>query len=181
MKKKRYAFFKNYIIQCFSFADTAGKLKLHLESYQKDEQKSAKQKHFDWANELYKELEASKIVADKFINQLSIIFQTNAPDYKQQLLDRVTAAQSHFSPILKGFSKKVLAQLEKLKDEKRIKTYLQELTELDALFFKQLQLIQKAQAMVLSVNNNTEFSKETIHTSKENQGKVCNRSRCYPF
>jgi hypothetical protein len=171
-EKESHSFFKNYIIQCFSFADTTGKLKLHLESYQKDEQKSAKQKHFEWANELYKELEASKVVADKFINQLSIIFQTNAPDYKQQLLDRVTAAQSHFSPILKGFSKKVLTQLEKLKDEKRIKTYLQELTELDALFFKQLQLIQKAQAMVLSANNNTEFSKETIHTSKENEERV---------
>ena len=171
-EKESHTFFKNYIIQCFSFADTACKLKLHLESYQKDEQKSAKQKHFDWANELYKELEASKVVADKFINQLAVIFQSNAPDYKQQLLDRVTAAQVHFSPILKGFSKKVLTQLEKLKDEKRIKTYLQELTELDALFFKQLQLIQKAQAMVLSANNNIEFSKETIHTSKENEERV---------
>lgn len=147
-------------------------LTTHIESYQKDEQKSAKQKHFNWAFELKKEVDTAKSVSDKFLNQLKQIFQSKQPDYKEQLKTRVEAAKNHFAPILKQFSKTVLKQIENLKDEKKVKTYLEELTELDALFFKQLQLINKAEAMVKSATENSEFSKDKINTVEENKERV---------
>ncbi|MCW3082880.1 MAG: ATPase [Bacteroidetes bacterium] len=165
-------FFQEYVIACFNFSELNNKLKVHLEDYQKDEHKSAKQKYFNWALELQKETEAAKNVADKFLNQLKYIFESNQPDYKEQLKTRVEAAKNHFVPLLKQFSKTVIKQINGLESEKKVKTYLQELAELDALFFKQLQLIHKAEAMVKSATENSEFSKETINTDTENKERI---------
>jgi hypothetical protein len=171
-EKESFLFFQNYVIQCFNFATLNHALTLHIESYQKDEQKSSKQKHFNWAFELKKEVEATKIVSDKFLNQLNNIFISKQPDFKNQLKTRILAAKEHFTPLLKQFSKTVLKQIEKLQSEKKVKAYLTELAELDSLFFKQLQLINKAEAMVNSANENSEFSKETINTAKENKERI---------
>ncbi len=171
-EKESFVFFQNYVIQCFNFATLNHALTLHIESNQKDEQKSSKQKHFNWAFELKKEVEATKIVSDKFLNQLNNIFISKQPDFKNQLKARILAAKDHFAPLLKQFSKTILKQIEKLQSEKKVKAYLTELAELDALFFKQLQLINKAEAMVNSANENSEFSKETINTAKENKERI---------
>jgi len=167
-----FLFFQNYVVQCFNFATLDHVFKTHIESYQKDEQKSSKQKHFNWAFELKKEVEAARVVSDKFLNQLNFIFQTKQADYKEQLQTRIEAAKSHFSPILKEFSKKVLKQIELLSAEKKVKAYLEELAELDALFFKQLQLINKAEAMVKTATENSEFSKDKINTTEQNMERI---------
>jgi len=167
-----FVFFQNYVVQCFNFATLNHLLTVHIESYQKDESKSAKQKYFNWAFELKKEVDTAKSVSDKFLNQLKQIFQSKQADYKEQLKTRVEAAKNHFVPILKQFSKTVLKQIELLKDEKKVKTYLEELSEIDALFFKQLQLINKAEAMVKSATENSEFSKDKINTASENKERV---------
>lgn len=171
-EKESFLFFQNYVVQCFNFANLNNELKIHIESYQKDEKKSSKQKHFNWAFELKKQVEEAKVIADKFLNQLNFIFESKQHDYKQQLQTRIIAAKNHFTPILKQFSKIVLKQIELLKDEKKVKTYLHELSELDALFFKQFQLINKAEAMVKSSTENSEFSKETINTAIENKERI---------
>ena len=167
-----FLFFQNYVVQCFNFATLDHVFKTHIESYQKDEQKSSKQKHFNWAFELKKEVEAARVVSDKFLNQLNFIFQTKQADYKEQLKIRIEAAKNHFSPILKEFSKKILKQIELLSAEKKVKSYLEELAELDALFFKQLQLINKAEAMVNTATENSEFSKDKINTTEQNIERI---------
>lgn len=167
-----FLFFQNYVVQCFNFATLDHVFKTHIESYQKDEQKSSKQKHFNWAFELKKEVEAARVVSDKFLNQLNFIFQTKQADYKEQLKIRIEAAKNHFSPILKEFSKKILKQIELLSAEKKVKAYLEELAELDALFFKQLQLINKAEAMVNTATENSEFSKDKINTTEQNIERI---------
>ncbi len=167
-----FLFFQNYVVQCFNFATLDHVFKTHIESYQKDEQKSSKQKHFNWAFELKKEVEAARVVSDKFLNQLNFIFQTKQADYKEQLKIRIEAAKNHFSPILKEFSKKILKQIELLSVEKKVKAYLEELAELDALFFKQLQLINKAEAMVNTATENSEFSKDKINTTEQNIERI---------
>jgi len=171
-EKEAREFFKNYIVQCFNFSSIGFQLKNHIESYQKDENKSAKQKYFNWAYELKNEFDKTKTVADKFISQLLFIFENNTEDYLTQLQQRVIAAKTHFSPILKQFSKTILKQIELLSNEKKVKAYLQELVDLDASFFKQIQFIDKAEAMVNSANKKIEFSKETIHSKATNTDRL---------
>jgi len=171
-EKESISFFQNYVIQCFNFSNLNHQLTAHIESYQKNEQKSSKQKHFKWAFELKNEVETTKLVADKFLYQLKQIFESQKEDHKQQLQTRIVAAKNHFLPILKQFSKTILKQIEALQSEKKVKAYLQELAELDSLFYKQLQLINKAEAMVQSASDNSEFSKEKINTSAENKERI---------
>ncbi len=179
-ESESFLFFQNYIIQCFNFATLDHVLKSHIESYQKDELKSSKQKHFNWAFELKKEVEAARVVSDKFLNQLNYIFQNKQADYKEQLKARIAAAKNHFTPILKEFSKTIFKQMELLRSEKKVKAYLEELTELDALFFKQLQLINKAEAMVKTATENSEFSKEKINTTEQNNERIKELSAIIP-
>jgi len=171
-EKEARDYFKNYIVQCFNFMPISSQLKTHIESYQKDENKSAKQKHFNWAFELKNEFDQTKIIADKFIQQLLAIFENNSEDYILQLEQRVLAAKNHFSPILKSYSRKIVKQIELLSNEKKVKSYLQELSDLDSIFFKQIQLIDKAEAMANSANSNTEFSKDTIHSKNTNAERL---------
>lgn len=160
LHKESYAFLKSYIQQCFDFTELGYKLQVHVESYTKDENRSVKQKHVEWAKQLRKDLEPAKEVADKFLNQLRHMIHMQA-DIKQ-LHERLISAKSYFAPILKAHSAAVLKQLEKLKDEKKIKAYTDELRELDSSFFKQLQLINKAEALVSSAINNTEFTRQDV-------------------
>ncbi len=172
LEEESFLFLKNYITSCFNFSQLLIALNLHLETYQKDEQKSVKQKYYSWANDLKCDFEPYKLVADKFINQLNSIFENKNETYKTNLKERVVAAKNHFTPLLKKSSREILNQIEKLKSEKRIKAYLQELVELDSLFFKQIQLLNKAEAMVNTSNSNEEFSKETINLSTQNKERI---------
>ncbi len=173
-------FFQNYVVQCFNMATLSHVITAHIESYQKDEQKSAKQKHFEWAFEIKKEVDATKLVADKFLNQLQQIFNSKQDDYKEQLKIRIEAAKNHFTPILKQLSKTIIKKIENLQSEKKVKAYLIELSELDALLFKQLQLINKAEAMVKTATENSEFSKEKINTFEENKERIKELSTIKP-
>ncbi|MCX6296532.1 MAG: helix-turn-helix domain-containing protein [Bacteroidetes bacterium] len=179
-ESESFIFFQNYVVQCFNMAPLSHLLTAHIESYQKDEQKSTKQKYFEWAFEIKKEVDATKLVADKFLNQLQQIFNSKQIDYKEQLKTRIEAAKNHFTPILKQFSKTILKQIEHLQSEKKVKAYLVELSELDALFFKQLQLIKKAEAMVKTATENSEFSKEKINTIEENKERINELSTIKP-
>jgi hypothetical protein len=171
-ESESFSFFRNYILESFNFSGLMQSLNAHLQSYQKDEKKSSKQKYFNWANDLKKEVDSTKTIADKFLNQLKQIFELKQTDYKQQLQLRVTAAKTHFTPVLKQYSKHILKQIEELQNDKKVKTYLQELIDLDGFFFKQLQLINKAEAMVKTATEESEFSKDKINVVAENKERI---------
>jgi nucleoside-triphosphatase THEP1 len=166
-------FFQNYIKRCYNFQDLSNLMTAHVESYGMDEQKSTKQKYFKWAMDLKKEVEEIKLVADKFLIQLHHIFEAQKLDNQsEQLKVRILAAANHFTPLLKNCSKNILTKIERLQNEKKVKAFLQELAELEASFFKQLQLINKASAMVNAKSENIEFSKQEINTINQNKTRV---------
>jgi hypothetical protein len=171
-EQESFSFFRDYILNSFNLSAVNQAFKLHTETYQKDENRSVKQKYFDWALELHKEIEAIKITSDKFINQLNQIFTLKQHDYKEQLFSRVSAAKNHFLPLLKSASKRIINQIEKLKSEKKVKSYLEELAELDAMIFKQVQQISKAEAMIRTSTENLEFSREKINAADVNKDRI---------
>ena len=160
LEKESQLFYNDYILNCFNLSFLNNSLQKHMESYSVDKDKSVKKKYFEWAMNLKTEFMAIKLHADKFLVQLKKIIDSQEPDYKEQLKSRILSAKNYFSPLLKQFSTTILKQVEKLKTEKRIKLYLSELIELDAAFYKQIQLINKAEALLISAINNVPFSKE---------------------
>ena len=162
-------FLKNYIVAGFDFNFLQQQLFMHVNSYGKDEKKSVpisrgseKQQYFDWANQLMKDVDLLKETADKFINQINQIFAHQKPDYQTTLLTRVNSAKDYFLPLLKTHSKAILAKIEEVSTKKKVKAYLQELVYLEVVFYKQIQSIQKVEALLKSSLNNVEFTKENI-------------------
>lgn len=163
IKKEGLVFFKNYLLQCFDFGVLAFNVKEHVESYSKDEKKSAKQKQYPWAVALKKELDTVKPHADKFLYQLSNIIDNKEVDYLETLKGRVFSAKEYFLPMLKNCSKNIFNQIEKIKSEKKIKTYFNELLELETQFYEQTKLISKAELLANAFLHNKEFTKEDLN------------------
>ena len=159
LSAETHTFLKNYILRCFDFTALVKEIQEHADSYKKtDETKSVKQKHHAWAKELEKDLLEIQPIADKFKGQVTHILGTRQEGYMEFLHKRTVAACEYFTPILKDFSKNIFKQIEKIKEEKKIKTYVQELLELEVLFFEQLKLISKSACVVESVIANKEFT-----------------------
>ncbi|MES2764030.1 MAG: helix-turn-helix domain-containing protein [Bacteroidota bacterium] len=158
-------FFKAYTLKAYDFVWLYTSLKNHEASYNMAENKSNKQKQHDWAKALVEKFDPLKINADKFSNQLMNIFDSRAEDYLQVVHTRHIAAKNYFYPVLKELSKTILVQIELLKDEKQIKTYLEELLELEGILFKHLQLLDKVSTVIENVLNNVEFNKQQLKSS----------------
>jgi hypothetical protein len=155
-------FLRGYTLKAYDFVWLYTCIRNHEASYNMAENKSNKQKHHSWAKELVEKFEPLKINADKFSNQLMQIFEGRADDYLQVVSTRHIAAKNYFYPILKEISKSILVHIELLKEEKQIKTYLEELLELEGLLYKHLQLLDKLSTVIDNVLNNIEFNKQQL-------------------
>ena len=155
-------FLKGYVLKGYDFVWLYTCLRNHVSSYSMVENKSNKQKHQTWAQKLIEKFEPLKINSDKFSNQLMQIFESRAEDYLQTVQSRHVAARNYFYPVLREMSKSILVHIELLKEEKQIKTYLEELLELEGLLYKHLQQLDKVSTVIDNVLNNTEFNKQQL-------------------
>jgi hypothetical protein len=179
LKKETHHFIADTVLKAFNFNSLCNLFKYHVESYNKDDKKSIKQQYKNWAGELQTDLIPVKEVADKFSGQLNQIIGTQYSGYLLVLDDRVKAAKTYFEPLLKKFSERIFSQINRLKKQKRIKTYLNELRDTELLFFKQLQAIYKSEALINSAINDTELLKENLLNStlyKERKSMIREKS-----
>lgn len=163
VEKEAALFLKNYLSHCFQFGSLINTLEEHIQSYSKNEKKSAKQKYYDWAVKLKHKLDEIKPHADTFLQQVAYIIGKKEPGYLELLDKRVNAAKEYFSPVFKNISALIFEHIEKVKPEKKIKSYLNELLELEMPFYEQLKFINKATVLSNVVVNNKEFTKEEVN------------------
>ncbi len=159
METQRYV--KESSIDAFSFGPMLNKVQYYCETYSKDEKRSAKQLFKPWAYQLKSDLIPVKETADRFINQIQRIISIRSDDYLIQLSERIKAAKKYFGEQLTGFSQRVFDHIAVVKGHPKSKTYQNELKILEQIFFKQLQMINKADALVQSVQQNRELSSES--------------------
>jgi len=160
-------FLKKQVLQAFQFQWMIDEMKMHLESYDKDERKSTKQKYLGWALALQKEIIPLVEIADKFQGQIRQLSQNQQPESVHLLLQRVGAARQYFQPLFNQLQAKVAEHKTVVKREKGIKKYLTELLWVEGIFFRQLLNICKAEAMCQSVVNHTGFNKDTVRELSE--------------
>ena len=166
------SFLKDYTLKAYDFGWLYSSLKNHESSYTMLENKSNKQKHQEWAKELVTKFEPLKLNADKFSNQLFLIFESRAGNYLETLNTRQAAAKNYFYPVLNELSKTILIHIELLKDEKQIKSYIEELLELEGLLFKHLQQLDKISTIIDNVLNNIEFNKQQIRQNTNQNARI---------
>jgi len=161
-EQESHGYFKEFLLSAFDFSSLTTAMQAHLEGYTKDELRSEKQKHLEWMRGTQTNLLQLKIVADKFLGQLLFIFESPKADYLTKLYERVLAAKDYFEPSFTTFSKNLLALYSKLQEQSKVKGYLDELQELERQFFKQWQLITKAQLLLKARVENIEWTKESL-------------------
>lgn len=156
-------FLKIYVLKSFNFDALIRQIQEHADSYtKKDEAKSIKQRHQQWAKELEKQILEIKPVADKFKNQIITITEKKETGYLDFLYSRVVAATAYFSPVLKSLSNNIFRHIEIIKTEKKIKSYLEELLELEIILFEQQKLINKSALIIQATITNKELTGEEI-------------------
>jgi hypothetical protein len=159
-------YIESVVLKAFDFTPLSQQLSFHAQSYNKNVQKSVKQKYHSWAVDLYSDFQKPKEIANKFGKQLrQILTRNQKPDYVL-LLRRITAAKEYFEPLLNDFSKRVLEHNLQVKKEKKVKSYLNELAGIELLFFNQLQKIDKAESLVKAHMENTQLQKQHILNSE---------------
>jgi len=145
-------YFKNFALRSFDFSDLLFLFKRHVESYLSEKKRSTKQKYDTWAKEIYLDLLKEKEISDKFLEQLNRIFSHNGTqDY---LKKRIEAAINHFEPIIEKLAEKTSLHYSTVnKNETRVKTYLNEIRELERALNKQLKQMHKV-CIMLDVDEN---------------------------
>lgn len=156
----------NYVadttLRAFDFNGLFRAIGFHIESYDKDEKRSIKQQYKAWATTLKTNLEPVKKVADNFCIQIQRTIYENKTGMLEYLKQRTSSALEYFEPLLNEQVKIIEDHLRDLSTQKRIKKYLNELSDLERLYVRQLQNIHKANALLESAINKTEFSKDTL-------------------
>jgi nucleoside-triphosphatase THEP1 len=151
-------YLEEYILMSFDFSTLLYLIKQHAEDYAKDEQvNDAIFESFTHAlrNQIF---ELSQH-ANKFIRQLYKLFGEKEGHYLAAIVGRVKAAKEYFLPLLQHHSNLVLAQVADNKNSKKKKTYCRDLQLIDAAIYKQMELIKKAEAILISFLDNKEFTK----------------------
>ncbi|MGZ6540344.1 MAG: helix-turn-helix domain-containing protein, partial [Bacteroidia bacterium] len=144
IKKETIQFLRTYLIENFDLSHIVHQLEEHSLSYMKNEKRSAKQKHHKWAVDLKEKISKLKPPADKFINHIVKILDAKESGYMEHACKRLIDANEYFSPILKDASNEILKKIEVIKSEKKIKTYIEELLEIEVMFYEQLKRMNKA-------------------------------------
>ena len=167
-----YDFIRTYLLAAFDLNLIRYYIKEHLQTFDKSE-KSTKQHYDNWTMELYADFQKIAATADTFVNQLKNLFAQRTEHTLFNVSKRVEAALKYFNPLVKDISDKFLAQIESIKEEKGIKTYLTELLELEILVYEQLKKMHKSKALLLAIIDGKEFSKADtdalLNVSERNQ------------
>ena len=155
-------YINDFVLNAFDFSLLKGQIRYHIESYNKDANRSEKQAHVNWARKIDSDFNQAFDVANKFMKQIYQISHSNSDDIISRLNERSKAAQAYFEPILKQNSKNVLEHINAIKSKKGIKKYITELQILELQFFSQNQKILKALALINASINNTSLHKKIV-------------------
>ncbi len=146
--------------RAFGFDGLIQELGYHERSFNKEENRSLKQKHLPWTKELISSTVPLKQVGDTFIKQVAQLVQKE--DYLPPLMDRLDKAQLYFEPLLGTLAGRLETQLKSMKGVKNVKTYIKELKELVLLFRNQSKQILKLTMLVRQSASDKELTKQEL-------------------
>ncbi len=164
LETETLAYLKHSILKSYTFAPLNYTWRQHIETYNKSEQNSNKQKQKDWADAQFELLTPLSNFADTFVQQLRSCLNKQPIDWKW-LNERLTSARDYFT---KEFKERILALLihkEKMNVLSKTKAYIEELSDLEMAMYGQFQRFQKASVLVKSVVEGTEITKELVESA----------------
>lgn len=147
----------------FDFSKIIQALNYHQNSFNKDENRSLKQKHKEWTNQLVAETIPLQKVGDGFVREMNRILHTET--YLTHLSERVTKAKDYFIDQLAPLAQRVKEQRKSISKEKKIKGYSKELEGLEDHFIKKIRDIERMFFLVGSLEEGKTPDQSTFQNS----------------
>jgi hypothetical protein len=163
LEAETLTFLKHSILKSYNFGQVNYAWRFHVESYNKSELNSVKQKKKAWADTQFEHMTPLSKFADTFIQQLRERLD-KAPIDWHWLNARLTAARDYFAKEFKERILQILIHREKMNVLPKTKAYVDELSELEIVLYEQYQRFQKAAVLVSAVVENKEITKELFAT-----------------
>ncbi|MEM6265083.1 MAG: helix-turn-helix domain-containing protein [Bacteroidota bacterium] len=147
--------------QAFSFHPLVVAVSDHEATFNKQENRSLKQQFLKWTRKLFEETEALDPVGKKFISRVyRMLFEE---EDMELLAERVAKAQTYFEPILLDIALRIKTTSRGLGSKKQVKTYREELQELEDRFVEQARQISRFAVLVAASQKGTVPAKEAFH------------------
>jgi hypothetical protein len=172
LEHETHQFLTDTIMRAFELFPLENALSYHLQTYTKKESHSKKQLYKKRLEKIGDEVRPEVEVSKKFLMQINSIARNHTPENLDLLKERVGAAIDYFEPKIKLISKQFFSIMNELSDVKGVKKYITELKDLESLFFGQLKLMHKAEALIYAVIKNQDLTKEDIKTSLNYEERV---------
>jgi hypothetical protein len=115
----------------------------HLSSYSQNEKQSNKQKHYDFALNLFAQINELKKHGDVFYNQAISIINSHENEFEIKLANRVNDARIYFEGKYKNISTEIITLLESVQEDERINTFIEELLVIENIVFEQRKLLKR--------------------------------------
>ncbi len=169
-------FLRYYLNMCFDYTWLNTSVDRHYKEHYELHKTKMRSRFNEWMTDLLARTAEMKLNADKFCGQINGIIDRAEQGWKEHLLKRVNDARGYFKPILKQASDTILAHLEILKEEKKVKQYMQELAALETIFFEYVKKLDKAAGLCEALSKGEEYTKESysklIHDPAREQKRL---------
>ncbi len=178
LKTESKAFLEHYLESCYDFKWLNYSIGKHLEDHLEKNKSKLKQKFTASMQEIQAKTNELKEHADKFTIQLKKIAETDSSETNHMLSKRTKEAEAYFVPLLKKACSVVSAHIDNLRDEKKVKQYLNELIKLEGLFHEQIKKCRKASSFCECFVNDESLTREkTQLLSEQNNREQINVSK----
>ncbi len=114
--------------------------------------------------QMVESLEAEQPITEKFRGQLINLLSAND---RAKLLERISKGSEYYKNVLFQDLEKLLRHIEEMKQHKRVKTYVNQLTDIDQALSKKLEEVDKSSLLVSAILNGEEkFNFEPLHKQR---------------
>src|SRR5690554_1112751 len=166
---------RKYIQHCltkaFSWRMMQSVWKNHLQSYADELPKSKKNEFKKWAEEQFAKIEELLVHSEKFTAQLNSLFTSESYNFGF-INERFNKAYDYFFPKLDGLTFEVLYTCEKVKRIKRMKSFYEEISELEELQIKTVLNLKKTKLLVQAIAEGKEYSNQTLKSNSMDEYRI---------
>lgn len=167
----------DYAAKAFDFEDLLKELRYHIKTFDKDENRSLKQKYLGWTQEIFSDVNALQEIATKFHRQIITLTDNEKENYVVVLNERVKKANEYFKPLIENISEKVRKQKKEVGNKQQGKTYSKELSALQASIKNYIIKMNKAVLLLGLVSADKMPKKQDLYKvsfgkTKKGEGKT---------
>ncbi|MEP1460317.1 helix-turn-helix domain-containing protein [Ekhidna sp.] len=163
-ERDQFRFLGEFAEQAFLFDSLIKDLVDHKKTFNKDENRSLKQKHLPWTEDLINDTFSLKEVGENFLRQLRKIL--HGQDL-HLLAERMAKASDYFNEKISDLIDRIVSQHRTLKTQSAAKTYRAELVELKEMFSTQLRQILKINLLTQHINEGVPLTKDALKQNSQ--------------